>query len=184
MDEADIVLVASGDCCAFERIVERNSAFLRNRIYRCGLRVYDVDDVIQEAFVRVLTKAGMFAGGNFRSWLVRIAMNIVRDSFRSRNKFGPITPIDGSFDFESGDQDPAVAAEVSEIVSMVSSAVDSLPDFKSEVLLQHCNGVLLSDIAKAEGVCVSTVKSRLRMAKESVRESLGTLRSIDTKVGA
>lgn len=184
MDEEDIVLVASGDCCAFERIVQRNSAFLRNRIYRCGLRVYDVDDVIQEAFFRVLAKASLFAGGNFRSWLVRIAMNIVRDSFRYRSKFGPMTPIDGSFDFESGDKDPAFSAEMSEIISIVSSAVDSLPDFKSEVLRQHCDGVLLSDIAKSEGVCVSTVKSRLRTAKESVREAIGTLSSIEHKVGA
>lgn len=184
MDEEDIVLVASGDCCAFERIVQRNSGFLRNRIHRCDLRVYDVDDVIQESFVRVLTKASLFTGGNFRSWLVRIAMNIVRDSFRLRNKFGPMTPIDGEIDFDSGCQDPALAAEASEELSMVKSAIESLPDFKAEVLLQHCDGVLLSDIAKSEGVCVSTVKSRLRTAKESVRESLGTLRSIDPKVGA
>lgn len=55
--------------------------FTRNR---------DVEDLVQDTFVRAMKGIGKFRGDNARAWLISIARNVALDKFRDLNRLAMI----------------------------------------------------------------------------------------------
>jgi RNA polymerase sigma factor (sigma-70 family) len=56
---------------------------------------------------------------------------------------------------------------------LLRNLCDALPDAQSEALLMHCAlGMTVDEVAAASGVPRNTVRSRLRLAKECLREKI------------
>lgn len=76
--------VARLDEAAFSDFYQRTSRALWSYVYRVTSNAADADDIVQEAFCRLL-RAGPEAGGEeWRRYLYRVASNLVVDRWRRR----------------------------------------------------------------------------------------------------
>src|SRR5829696_2232945 len=76
-DAVDVALAASGDAHAFERLYRGHLARIAS-LTRRMLGDDDIDDVVQDVFVRVWQKLGSFRGESaFGTWLHRLAVNVI-----------------------------------------------------------------------------------------------------------
>lgn len=84
--EAETVLAArAGDRGALERLVSGHLPLVYNIAGRAMDGHPDVDDVVQETMARLVSRLGELRDpDSFRSWLVAVTMNQVRDWHRSR----------------------------------------------------------------------------------------------------
>lgn len=143
------------------------------------------DDVVQDAFLRVVRNATGFKGqSKFRTWLFTIARNLCVDAAR-RDRFrnGP------SLDAPMGDDDGPTLGEriASDAVGLDASrntadaqfrqayevALEQLPAEQREVFsLRELSGLSFAEIAEATATNENTVKSRMRYALKALREAL------------
>ncbi|NUR61555.1 MAG: sigma-70 family RNA polymerase sigma factor [Catenulispora sp.] len=78
-----VAAAAAGDAAALERLVGEYLPLVYNIVGRALPVAGDVDDVVQETMLRVVRGLpGLREAGAFRSWLVAVAMNQVRDHVR------------------------------------------------------------------------------------------------------
>ena len=79
VDETLVAQAANGDREAFDELVRRYQSrmFQLVRILTSGDT--DAEDLVQDTFVRAYRAVGQFRGDStFRTWLHRIAVNVVR----------------------------------------------------------------------------------------------------------
>lgn len=83
--------IAKGDRVAFRRLYERFAGHAMAVALRYMGSPDDAQDVVQDAFVKVLTKVGGFTyrgEGSLKSWVMRIVVNTALDSLRDRTMLG------------------------------------------------------------------------------------------------
>jgi len=195
MTPADAELVervVNGDAGAFEALFARyQQAVLRHltRIVRDGTVA---DDLVQEAFLRVWTRAEQWDGrGRFKAWLFRIATNLALNHLRSmrRRKQQPleIPPDAGDTDedehvapswlVDASALGPDAIAQLAEQEARVRGLVDKLPEDKREVFrLAHEAEMPIREIAEQLGIPEGTVKSRLHHARKRLARDWRRLR--------
>ena len=76
--------VLAEDPRAFERLISRSHQRRACAIARAtGVRATDLEDVIQESFVRAFEKLGQLRSpGRFRPWFLEIVRNVARSTLR------------------------------------------------------------------------------------------------------
>jgi RNA polymerase sigma-70 factor, ECF subfamily len=127
----------------------------------------EVDDAVQEVFIKVY-RAQIPAEETFLAWFYRIILNTGRDQGRRRktrlglmDKLQAVSP-DASVDPPSAPADPALR----EALAALS------PELRECVALRFFADLPLDEIARAQGIPVGTVKSRLHGAMRQLRRSL------------
>ncbi len=96
-DRATVMAAQAGDQQALDALVAGYLPLLYNVVGRALGGHADVDDVVQETLLRALRGLGSLrAPDSFRSWLVAIAMRLVRDRHHAgqRLRSGEMTPDD------------------------------------------------------------------------------------------
>jgi RNA polymerase sigma-70 factor (ECF subfamily) len=157
-DEELIAAVAGGDEAAFAALVRRYERPLHAFLARyTGGR--DVDDLVQETWLRVVRAAGRFdAGRRFSTWLFQIALNLGRD-WRRRP---PADPIDGERVTALRGPDPIAAADA---VLDAERLLATLPEAqRAVVILRHFHDLGEDEVAAILEIPRGTVKSRLHHA--------------------
>ena len=135
----------------------------------------DVQDVVQEAFLRAFKSFGGFHGSNGRAWL----LTIVRNTSYTLLKKNRVADLTTSFDEEihgSGQESvsPATILEHSEDAELIKEAMDELPaEFREILVLRHLEGLSYKEIADIAQLAPGTVMSRLARARGKLKESLG-----------
>lgn len=122
-------------------------------------------DVVQETYLRA---APYSAGGirHPRAFLLRIAMNVVRDESRRRKRGGSSEPFTEL-------ADPGEAAGQVEAL-MMKQAVLTMPALYREVfVLSRFAGMSYPEIAAARGLSVKAVEWRMSKALQHCVEQLG-----------
>jgi len=144
------------------------------------------EDVVQEAFVRVVQNATEFKHeARFTTWLYTITRNICIDQLRKKALRKHPSLDQPSQTGEDGDgptlgeqtPDPRASVEReatgTELKERIASAVDKLPDDQREVfLMREVANLPFKEIAEIVGVSENTVKSRMRYALERLQEAL------------
>lgn len=183
-DETLMLRYQQGDRAAFAQLVRRHQTALFNFALR-QVRVQQVaEDVVQEAFVRVVSNAADFKHeARFTTWVYTITRNLCIDHLRKRalRKHPSLDESRG----EEGDgptlgeqtADPRASVEReatgSELKERIARAVDTLPDEQREVfLMREIANLPFKEIAEITGVPENTVKSRMRYALERLQEAL------------
>lgn len=183
-DETLMLRYQQGDRAAFVTLVRRHQAALYNFALR-QVRVPQVaEDVVQEAFVRVVQNAAEFKHeARFTTWVFTITRNLCIDHLRKRalRKHPSLDESRG----EEGDgptlgeqtADPRASVEReatgTELKERIARAVDTLPDEQREVfLMREMANLPFKEIAEITGVPENTVKSRMRYALERLQEAL------------
>ncbi len=170
LDSEDVALAVDGDGEAFERLYRRHVGRVRSLAqWLLGSRGTDVDDAVQEVFVRVWHKLGTFAGQSaFGTWLHRVAVNLL---LRRRQTIGRDLGRRGGDD---GSLAAAVApARHPELRLAIEAAVDTLPAGAREVFVLHdMEGYKHEEIGELLGIDAGTSRSQLHRARMMLRRQL------------
>jgi RNA polymerase sigma-70 factor (ECF subfamily) len=133
------------------------------------------EDAVQEAFVSLWRQAPRFdpARGQVKSWLLTIvhhkAVDIVRRRSGRPERSLPDTP-DAFVDEDAG---PEQRAEQMIDAEAVREAVRHVPEEQRRTIeMAYYRGMTHVEIAEETGVPLGTVKSRLRIGLEKMREFL------------
>ena len=123
------------------------------------------DDIVQDTLVRALRFAHLFHGGNIRSWLHTILINLNRNRLRSVARRPPFSSINENDapDFagpKAGGRD-------------IERAIGALTkDQRDALLLVVLEGLSYREVAKLQGVPMGTVTSRLGRARAQIKAHL------------
>ena len=184
-DEALMIRYQRSDRTAFALLVRRHQTALFNFALRQLRTPALAEDVVQEAFVRVVQNAVDFKHeARFTTWLYTIARNLCIDQLRKR-ALRRHPSLDEARSGEDGDGPTlgeqtadtraSVEREVTgaEIKVRIARAVETLPEEQREVfLMREVANLPFKEIAEITGVPENTVKSRMRYALERLQEAL------------
>src|SRR2546421_4054713 len=108
-DAALIAAWRGGDEPAAAELVRRHARALARFLAGAGALEADVDDLVQETFIRAFRAVGRFRGQcQFRTWLLTIGGNVLKDAAR-RFQQVRVVPVDD--ELRSRDGDPHETAE-------------------------------------------------------------------------
>ncbi len=143
-------------------------------LYLCRFREVsadDRDDVAQQAILNATKDFHKFKGTcKPRTWLVRIAVNIVFDHLRKQKRRGT-TYIEDMVGGENKafeiPEDPRVLDQIQAKVDATKlvAAIKTLPKYMQATVLMIGNGLSYEEIASKHDVALGTVKSRLNRAR-------------------
>ncbi len=169
------------DLTDFDAVAE----LYRPKVFRFALAsLGDADaanTITQDCLLRVYQARSRFRGEcSLNSWIMRIAVNLVRDYQRNRRlRFWKRTmqatpPPETLAASEDASRSPEERAALRERVEAVWRATRSLPDRQRTVfLLRFVQDMDILEIAVATGMKEGTVKTHLFRALQAVRESAG-----------
>jgi RNA polymerase sigma-70 factor (ECF subfamily) len=177
-DRAFVDAAAGGSREAFDELVRRHqSAIITLARVLTGGRG-DADDLAQEVFVRAWRNLGGFRGDStFRTWLHRVAINVIRTSQMRRGRLARLFVVRGH-DQETAD--PASGEEPVDATlarrQLIDRALAALPEeLRVAVTLRDIQGLDYKEIAAALGVPIGTVESRIFRARQKLRPLLASL---------
>jgi RNA polymerase sigma-70 factor (ECF subfamily) len=139
-----------GDEAAAAVLVRRHATPLARFLSAAGAGE-DVDDLVQETFLRAFRRIETFKGASsFRTWLMTIGSNILKDAWRRRSR----RPVVALEDREIVDQasDPQSEAVAADLAARLGTCVRNLPRLQRDVfLLRAQQGMQYEEIAGALG---------------------------------
>jgi RNA polymerase sigma-70 factor, ECF subfamily len=159
--------IANGDADAVRPLIERYQRPLFALVRRVLRGATDVEDIVQETWMRVVRSARRYDPEQpFSRWLFAIAWNLVRDRW-ARAKAGDAAAIDtltGAFD---STEEQLIATDRAR---RVRDLVTELPDrLAAPVFLRYFEELSEREVAAHLGIPVGTVKSRLHYALERLK---------------
>jgi RNA polymerase sigma-70 factor (ECF subfamily) len=155
-----------------------------DRLYGLALRLLGdpaaAEDVVQEAFLKLMANAGAIEGrSRLATWLYRVAYNASIDRLRSQRREVPV-PDDADeaavpmpsvlVDFRLS---PETALHDAQLRGALDAAVADLPPtLRAAFLLRDVEGLSTADAAEALGISEANLKVRLHRARLQLRERL------------
>jgi RNA polymerase sigma-70 factor, ECF subfamily len=149
---------AEGD---FDALYERLQPSLWRYVHRLVGDADVSDDVVQEAFVRLLKRPDL-KGNPARLWLFTVATNLVRDRGRTtarRRRLLTAVPVENS---TATPADRSLERE--EQIQAVRAALDQLPERDRQLLLMREEGFKYHEIAEVVGTAPSSIGTLIARA--------------------
>lgn len=180
-DDQLMMRIQSGDSQAFEALVERHQGALIGFFFTNTRDRQLAEDLTQETLLRVYDQAWDYlAVGRFRGWMYRVARNLLIDTVRRHSHDALIKAVHSDDDehqllttVASELISPLDLADQREVVALVDEMLPQLPeDQRLTFTLHHYAGLSLPDVAQIMETSVATSKSRLRLAREKLRDQL------------
>jgi RNA polymerase sigma-70 factor (ECF subfamily) len=176
-DEDLMQLMRQGDAQAFEIIYERHANAAFSLAYRMTGRRGAAEDVVQEAFLSLWRSGARYdrTRGSVRTWVLGIVHNRAIDALRRNLRHDTRRASDEGIEerFEAKERTELQAAH-SEEAAEVRFALKALPEEQSKAIeLAYFGGFSHSEIATMLEMPIGTVKGRIRLGLEKLREQLG-----------
>lgn len=136
------------------------------------------EDVVEETFWQVWQRAASYdaSRGTVRTWILTIARSRALDRLRSRKRNREDIAADMSI-LRDPAPDPSENAESDERRHLVQRALQELPEDQRRALdLAYFRGFSQSEIAEMLGEPLGTIKTRMRLGMQKLRNSLMGLR--------
>jgi RNA polymerase sigma-70 factor (ECF subfamily) len=180
-DVALIRRMCDADETALGALYDRWVRSLYSLVFHLLKDADEAEDVVEETFWQAWRKASSYepSRGAVSTWLLTIGRRRALDRLRarSRRREESMTQLGGLADVASPIPDPLQATEGSERRSLVQAALRELPDEQREVLeLGYFQGLSQTEIAEMTGQPLGTVKTRMRLAMQKLREPLSMYR--------
>jgi len=188
--EEDFELLAKfkkGDQQAFELLVRKYKTTVFNTIYSIMGNAQEADDIAQEVFLKVYTKADSFKGkSSFATWLYRITVNRCVDELRRRKN--KIISYETEFNQEeklklkdvlaSRGNDITEKLRQKELQDIIQKAVNSLPEkYRIILTLKEIEGLSYKEISQIMKISLAKVKIWLFRARQKLKGKLAFLYS-------
>jgi RNA polymerase sigma-70 factor, ECF subfamily len=178
-DEDLMQLLRKGDPRWFDPVYERppNTAF--SLAYRMVGRGNVAEDVVQEAFLSIWRSGARYerARGSVRTWVLGIVHHRAIDQLRRSSVHDKRRASDEGIEerLESGERTDVEVARRDE-AETIRSAMETLPPEQSHVIeLAYFGGFTHTEIADILETPVGTVKGRMRLGLEKLRDRLRLL---------
>ena len=178
-DEDLMQLLRRGDPRAFEAVYDRHSGAAFSLAYRMVGRGNVAEDVVQEAFLSLWRSGARYerARGSVRTWVLGIVHHRAIDQLRRSSVHSKRRASDEGIEerFESGERTDVEVARRDE-AQAIRSAMETLPPEQSHVIeLAYFGGFTHTEIADILETPVGTVKGRMRLGLEKLRDRLALL---------
>jgi len=173
-DEELVARTAKGEAAAFRQLMERHMQRSLRLATRMMRNASDAEEIVQEAFLRLWTKADTWqpGRGKFTTWFFRVLVNLCLD----RKRRPTAQPLEAAGD--PVDPAPTAVAEIyrGEVERDVARAVAELPD-RQRAALTLCYYEELSNQEAAEAlqVSVSALEALLVRARRTLKGKLAAL---------
>ncbi len=181
-DTALVRLIAAGDRQAFASLYDRYAS----RVYALAVRMLGesmaAEEVTQDAFLKLWSRSARFdpERGNLLPWLLTIARRTALDRIRLESRRPAIAEPDEEDEWDDlpdGDSQGEEARWRS-----LRFEVAKLPaDQRKVIELAYYHGMTHSQIASELGLPLGTVKTRLRVGMERLREKWLTAEATTSK---
>jgi RNA polymerase sigma-70 factor, ECF subfamily len=164
------------DPAAFRELYEAYGPRVKAYMMRRGADAGTAEDLAQETLLTVWRKAALYAGekGSMTTWVFAIARNLRIDRLRREVPWQELP--EGRMAEASDEPLPDEVMGEKERQERVQAALADLPPEQKEVVsLAYLEGLSHSEIAERLGVPLGTVKSRMRIAYQKIRQALESL---------
>jgi RNA polymerase sigma-70 factor, ECF subfamily len=158
---------------AFRELYEAYGPRVKAYMIRRGADAGTAEDLAQETLLTVWRKAALYSGdrGSMTTWVFAIARNLRIDRLRREVPWQELP--EGRLAEASDEPLPDEAVAEKERQQRVQSALAALPPEQKEVVaLAYLEGLSHSEIADRLGMPLGTVKSRMRIAYQKIRQTL------------
>lgn len=189
IDQQLVERAQHGDKHAFGLLVAKYQRKLGRLLSRFIRNPTEVEDVVQEAFIKAYRALPSFRGESaFYTWLYRIGINAAKNYLVSEGRRPPTTTEFDSEEaegFEDAEQLRNINTPENELMSKqvaetVNKAMDSLPEeLKTAITLREIEGLSYEEIANMMNCPIGTVRSRIFRARETIAERLRPMLGTD-----
>jgi RNA polymerase sigma-70 factor, ECF subfamily len=138
----------------------------------------DVDDILQEVFVRIYQRLATIRDTDrLQSWIFQIARNVIIDYYRKAARQPKFTSED-ALETLTMDDTPEVFNQ--EMATCLRPLLEHLPaPYREAVQLAELEGITQRAIAQELGISVSGMKSRVQRGRQKLKELLQTCCQIE-----
>ncbi len=170
--------IADGDSVGFEELHERFAGLVYSTVYKVLNDVPDTEDVAQEVFSQIWTKAHLYSRqrGKPLTWIATMARNRAIDRLRSKQRRYRLSD---QFRDESNVFDRTTEADSSDEVyakeagHIVREAVLELTDDQREAIeLAYFGGMTQLEVAESLRQPLGTIKARIRRGMIKLRQAV------------
>jgi RNA polymerase sigma-70 factor (ECF subfamily) len=180
LDEALVARIAEGEERAFRTLVERHMQRSMRLAQRVLGNAADAEEVVQEAFLRLWTKADTWqpGRGRFTTWFFRILVNLCLD----RRRRPAMLPIETAGDPPDPGRSALGKIYDDEVGRAVAGAIAELPE-RQRAALVLCYYEELSNLeaAQALSISVSALEALLVRARRTLKTRLASLGAVGPK---
>ena len=162
--------IRRGDAGGAEELFERYAPALLRFADRMLSDRDSAEEVTQEVFVKVISRAHQYDGrAAVSSWLFAIAANACRDR-RRRDRGAAVVPLDSVGELPARGEGIETRLAGREQRAAVRRALEGLSDEQREALvLARYHGLPYVEIARVLGISVGAVKTRIFRAIENLK---------------
>lgn len=177
-DRSLLESIARGDSTGLGELYDRYKTLVFSIAFHILGSREDAEEATLDVFSKVWERAADYNArkATVKTWLTRIARNRAIDLLRRRNaRFTGQNPAwaDACLECMPGSDDPAGHLEKAELHQEVTRALARLPENQREALsLAYFRGFTHSQIAEALAEPLGTVKTRIRSALQTLRNSM------------
>jgi RNA polymerase sigma-70 factor (ECF subfamily) len=177
-DQALIGLIVRSKPEALSELYDRYSRLVFSIAYSLVGDYATTEEITQDVFVRVWQRASQYRPdqGKVSTWLISIARHRAIDMLRrqgARPEDHTVSWAESTIDGMPAEDDPQEAAELSLQRQRVRAAIAQLPeDQKRALALAYFNGYTHRQIADTLDQPLGTIKTRIRLAMQKLRQLL------------
>lgn len=171
-DEDLMADIAGGDSQSFQVLAQRYMNLLYSVAFRMFPQRADAEDIVQEALLRIWSKAHLWkagTGASVSTWLYRLTYNLCIDQKRkSKMQAAPLdeNQIDGGLAPDANLKDRQTGA-------IVGAALQKLPERqRAALVLCHYQGMSNAEAADIMGTSVKAIEGLLVRARQALAHDL------------
>lgn len=160
-----------GDEKAFQHLIDSNYKTVERFARQIGAPHQDVQDIVQEVFIRVFRFLHKYSHGKFTTWLYSITYNVTKDYFRkikreNRKRDRMIIQDNNDFIYEEN-------WDLSEDALILHKSIQKLDEkYRIPIVLFYFQDASIKEIAEIMNIGESTVKTRLKRGRERLKFAL------------
>lgn len=185
MSDADLArAIAARDLLAVRIVTTRHNQRLFRTIWSVLRHRADVEDALQETYLRAFANIGSFEGrSSLSTWLTRIAIHCALERKRQEARLrhhleeAQIASLaafrERALSLDSFAQSPEGSLARSQLGEVLKLAIAELPeDYRLVLVLRELEGLSIEEVAAAMDIPAATVKTRAFRARKLLRGRL------------
>jgi RNA polymerase sigma-70 factor (ECF subfamily) len=181
LDDVRVVKqMAAGDAQALGRFYDRWSHHVYSTVRAIVQSPQDAEEIVGDCFWQAWTQASRFdpSRGDVRVWLLNIARSRALDRLKSmkrrREEDLEAAPADSFATLPDAEEKIDQAARAVQ----VADALKILPEAQRKVLeMVYYGGLTQTEIADSTGEALGTIKTRIRLGTQKLRDTIGHLQA-------
>jgi RNA polymerase sigma-70 factor (ECF subfamily) len=168
----DVFILCDADQLRLRELFKQNVGFVTRLLRRAGIPSSDLDDEVQRTFIAFARRLDDVQQGKERSFLFNVARNVAMHARRAfaRRREVPVGTLRDGTEGDVMPDDLIARDQLRNLLGDVLAALDE--SLRDVVVLHQLQGMDSFQIARLLAIPRGTVASRLRRARESLRQQI------------